>query len=100
MKSACATGIVGVHAKMLSHPPVSSIVYSRGPAATFVALYVGDGSVFEGIKAAIVRDRYAYFKDFFNTFYNVDVLGGTRITEHTPRARTANGESAPLCGGS
>jgi non-heme chloroperoxidase len=38
-----------------------------------------DGSVFEGIKAAILKDRYAYFTDFFNNFYNVDVLGGTRI---------------------
>jgi non-heme chloroperoxidase len=38
-----------------------------------------DGSVFEGIKAAIVADRYAYFSDFFNNFYNVDKLGGTRI---------------------
>ena len=36
-----------------------------------------DGQVFEGIKAAIVNDRYAYFKDFLDNFYNVDVLGGT-----------------------
>ena len=36
-----------------------------------------DGAVFEGIKAAIVKDRYAYFKDFLDNFYNVDVLGGT-----------------------
>ena len=33
-----------------------------------------DGEVFEGIKAAIVADRYAYFEDFFDNFYNVDVL--------------------------
>ena len=33
-----------------------------------------DGQVFEDIKAAIVEDRYAYFKDFFDDFYNVDVL--------------------------
>jgi non-heme chloroperoxidase len=39
-----------------------------------------DGSVFEGIKAAIVADRYAYFQDFFNNFYNVDVLGQTKIS--------------------
>jgi hypothetical protein len=45
VKSACAAGIVGVHPKILSHPPVSSIVYSRGPVATFVTLYVGEGSV-------------------------------------------------------
>ena len=36
-----------------------------------------DGQVFEGIKAAIVKDRYAYFEDFFDNFYNIDVLGRT-----------------------
>jgi non-heme chloroperoxidase len=36
--------------------------------------------VFEDLKAAIVKDRYAYFKDFFDNFYNVDVLGGSRIS--------------------
>ncbi|GGM94168.1 arylesterase [Terrabacter tumescens] len=40
-----------------------------------------DGSVFEGIKAAIVEDRPAYFKAFLDDFFNVDVLGGTRISE-------------------
>jgi non-heme chloroperoxidase len=40
-----------------------------------------DGSVFEGIKQAIVADRYAYFKDFFDNFYNVDKFGGTRISD-------------------
>lgn len=40
-----------------------------------------DQSVFEGIKAAIVADRYAYFLDFFNNFYNVDALGTTRISK-------------------
>lgn len=39
------------------------------------------GEVFEGIKAAIVKDRYAYFKEFLDNFYNVDVLGGTRISD-------------------
>ena len=36
-----------------------------------------DRAVFDGIKAAVVADRYAYFKDFFENFYNVDDLGGT-----------------------
>ena len=45
-----------------------------------------DGSVFEGIKAAIVADRYAYFKDFFDNFYNVDKLGGTRISDQALQA--------------
>jgi non-heme chloroperoxidase len=39
------------------------------------------GSVFDGIKAAVLADRPAYFKDFLDNFYNVDVLGGTRISE-------------------
>jgi non-heme chloroperoxidase len=40
-----------------------------------------DGQVFEGIKAAIVKDRYAYFKDFFDNFYNVDKLAPERISD-------------------
>jgi non-heme chloroperoxidase len=40
-----------------------------------------DQSVFDGIKAAVVADRPAYFKDFLDNFYNVDVLGGTRISD-------------------
>jgi len=44
------------------------------------------GEVFEGIKAAIVKDRYAYFKDFFDNFYNVDVLGGSRISDQAWQA--------------
>jgi non-heme chloroperoxidase len=45
-----------------------------------------DGQVFEDIKAAIVSDRYAYFADFLNNFYNVDVFGGTRISDHAWQA--------------
>jgi non-heme chloroperoxidase len=44
------------------------------------------GDVFEGIKAAIVADRYAYFKDFLDNFYNVDVFGGSRISEQAWQA--------------
>ncbi len=33
-----------------------------------------DQSVFDGIKEAVVKDRPAYFKDFLDNFYNVDVL--------------------------
>jgi non-heme chloroperoxidase len=41
-----------------------------------------DESVFDGIKDAVVADRPAYFKDFLDNFYNVDVYGGTpRISE-------------------
>ena len=42
--------------------------------------------MFEGIKAAIVKDRYAFFEDFFNSFYNVDVLGGSRISDRAWQA--------------
>jgi non-heme chloroperoxidase len=45
-----------------------------------------DGQVFEDIKAAIVNDRYAYFEAFFNNFYNVDVLGGTKISDRAWQA--------------
>jgi non-heme chloroperoxidase len=41
-----------------------------------------DRSVFDGIKAAVVKDRPAYFKDFLDNFYNVDVLRAQgRISE-------------------
>ena len=40
-----------------------------------------DGSVFDDIKAAVLSDRPAYFRNFLDNFYNVDVLGGTRISE-------------------
>jgi non-heme chloroperoxidase len=45
-----------------------------------------DGAVFEGIKSAIQKDRYAYFDDFFANFYNTDKLGGTRIGDAALRA--------------
>jgi non-heme chloroperoxidase len=45
-----------------------------------------DGQVFEDIKAAIVKDRYAYFKDFFDNFYNVDKLAPDRISDQALQA--------------
>jgi non-heme chloroperoxidase len=39
-----------------------------------------DGSVFQGIEKAIVADRFAYLSAFLADFYNVDVLGGKRIS--------------------
>jgi hypothetical protein len=33
-----------------------------------------DQSVFDGIRAAVVADRPAYFKAFLDDFYNVDVV--------------------------
>jgi non-heme chloroperoxidase len=40
-----------------------------------------DGSVFDGIRQAIVEDRPKFLSQFFHDFYNVDVLGKTRISE-------------------
>lgn len=40
-----------------------------------------DGSVFDGIKAGVAADRLAFLTGFFANFYNVDVLGGKRVSE-------------------
>jgi non-heme chloroperoxidase len=40
-----------------------------------------DQSVFDGIKNAIIADRPAYFKNFLDNFYNVDVLRPARISD-------------------
>jgi non-heme chloroperoxidase len=50
-----------------------------------------DAEVFEGIKAAIVKDRPSFFTGFFKNFYNTDKLGEpllfgeARITEDAVR---------------
>ncbi len=38
-------------------------------------------NVFDGFKDQIKADRYAWFKFFLDNFYNVDKLGGTRISD-------------------
>jgi non-heme chloroperoxidase len=40
-----------------------------------------DGAVFDDIKTAVLADRPAFLKSFLDNFNNVDVLGGTRISE-------------------
>lgn len=40
-----------------------------------------DGSVFAGIEKAIGADRPAFLSAFLKDFYNVDVLGGQRISD-------------------
>jgi non-heme chloroperoxidase len=45
-----------------------------------------DRQVFEGIKAGIANDRYAFFKGFFDNFYNVDALGAERISDQALQA--------------
>src|SRR5580658_6687136 len=55
-----------------------------------------DGSVFDGIRKAIVADRYAFFTEFFKNFYNTDVFLGKRVSEEVVRAswNVAAGSSA------
>jgi pimeloyl-ACP methyl ester carboxylesterase len=44
-----------------------------------------DGGVFEGIKKAIAADRPAFLSKFLSDFYNVDVLGGKRVSDELVR---------------
>ena len=55
-----------------------------------------DQSVFDGLLAAAKADRYAYFKEFFDNFYNVDKFRGTRISDQAWQAsfNVAAGASA------
>jgi len=39
-----------------------------------------DGAVFEGIRQALAADRPAFLAEFLADFYNVDLLGGKRIS--------------------
>jgi non-heme chloroperoxidase len=45
-----------------------------------------DTSVFKGIEEAITADRFAFMTAFLADFYNVDVLGGERISEQAVQA--------------
>jgi non-heme chloroperoxidase len=45
-----------------------------------------DGSVFDGIKETVLKDRYVWFKQFFDDFYNVDKLAPERISEQAWQA--------------
>jgi non-heme chloroperoxidase len=45
-----------------------------------------DGEIFEQIEAAIAKDRYAWFKEFLDNFYNVDKLMPERISEQAWQA--------------
>ena len=45
-----------------------------------------DASVFEGIEKAVAADRYAFFTDFFNNFYNTDQLLGKRVSQQAVQA--------------
>jgi non-heme chloroperoxidase len=55
-----------------------------------------DPGVFEGIKKAIVADRYAFLTEFFKNFYNTDLFLGKRVSEQVVQAswNIAAGSSA------
>jgi non-heme chloroperoxidase len=53
-----------------------------------------DGSVFDGIKQAIAADRPAFLSKFLADFYNVDNLGGTRVSDEVVRLSWNIGASA------
>jgi non-heme chloroperoxidase len=40
-----------------------------------------DRSVFEGIKQGVVADRPAFLSKFLSDFYNVDLFGGTKVSD-------------------
>jgi pimeloyl-ACP methyl ester carboxylesterase len=44
-----------------------------------------DGSVFDNIQESIAADRPAFLSEFFRDFYNVDLLGGDRISDEVVR---------------
>jgi peroxiredoxin len=44
-----------------------------------------DGTVFDGIEATAKADRYAWFTQFYNDFYNLDENLGSRISEEAVR---------------
>ena len=44
-----------------------------------------DGSVFDRSKESIIADRTAFLSEFFRDFYNVDLLGGDRISDEVVR---------------
>jgi non-heme chloroperoxidase len=45
-----------------------------------------DASLFDGIKKALLQDRPAFLTRFLADFYNVDVLGGKRVSEEVVRS--------------
>ncbi|MEV6807143.1 alpha/beta hydrolase [Streptomyces sp. NPDC051132] len=42
-------------------------------------------SFFQGVSEAVKKDRYAFFTDFYNDFFNLDENLGTRVSEEAVR---------------
>jgi len=53
-----------------------------------------DQGVFDGIRAAIAKDRHAFLSAFLADFYNVDVLGGDLVSDDVVRSSWNIGDSA------
>jgi non-heme chloroperoxidase len=45
-----------------------------------------DRGVFDGVMASIAKDRYAFLSWFMANFYNVDVLGGSLVSDDVVRS--------------
>ena len=45
-----------------------------------------DASVFDGLQKAVIADRYAFFSDFFKSFYNTDLYLANRVSEQAIQA--------------
>ena len=48
-----------------------------------------DGAIFEGIKNAVIADRFAFLSEFFKNFFNTDVYLGKRVSEQAIAANWA-----------
>ena len=56
------------------------------------------GSVFAGLRQAAEADRFAWFDDFFQNFYNLDENLGTRISEAAVRGSWATAAASSWYG--
>src|SRR5882724_5190649 len=57
-----------------------------------------DRAVFEGIKAAIRKDRHGFLVEFLRNFYNFDVTGGKLVSEDVLRENWTVGVGASAIG--
>jgi pimeloyl-ACP methyl ester carboxylesterase len=57
-----------------------------------------DRAVFEGIKAAIRKDRHGFLVEFLRNFYNFDVTGGKLVSEDVLRGNWNVGAGASAIG--
>jgi non-heme chloroperoxidase len=53
-----------------------------------------EASVFAGIEKAVTADRYAFFSNFFQDFYNADLLLGKRVSQQAIQASWSVATSA------